>query len=180
MTEEDIIRVTLGCKLLTELCDVLHDKMFQSNPQNFRVAYGPHLYKANCSLLCSVTDSGLPAQPSGGGKCWFPPERQVKDAQSDQDVAEFLESPRTQTGTGTGGPSSISLDDLVQEKSIEQLQEMCRGRGIAEKNGNRMAMAKSILLHDAQAGHPQARKDVGKVLCVVDCCAGMVLTLPCL
>lgn len=167
--------MTLGCKILCKLSDVLHEKQFQSNPQNVRAdpKARPDRYKSNSTLLYSVTHPSLPQQPGGTGNRWLPPERQVEDAQNDQEVDGFLRA------AVKPPPDSSALDRLLTANSREDLQAMCGKRRINAKHLNRMSMAQSILFHDAccgSAGAPSrggGRAASGKVLCAVDCSTGV-------
>ena len=172
--QKKCLTVKLGYQVLSTYRKQLHALLQQCNPERGDIAHtSPPNEGANgdSSLLLSVTGQ-LPNQPSvkGAGReaqragvnrrVWFPPERQVKQPQSHQEVQTFLESGIQ--GSAPPIPCSASLEDLLRTKSVIELRKMCSEKSIPHAQLNRLRMAKSILFHDAAALAADGRNSRGR------------------
>ena len=170
-------RVTLGCDLLIEFCDLLHTQMFQSNSETVdRCQIVPARSGADCSLLISVTDPTLPKQPGSVVRYWFPPERQLKQPQTEEAVRGVQQS-----ASSLSLPRSDALEALLKTSSFNDLKQQCERLEITHFGKlNRLQMAESILFQTScESGTPNIRhqREVkGKVSSFMACRVGTVLT----
>ena len=171
----EVARARLGCCILIKFCDLLHEGMFQSNSESWKIRKGSqtvsHRNGIDCSLLLSVTDK-LPSQTgSDGNRYCFPIERQLKQPQMDEDITRL---------TDASSPSllkSAALEELLTENSFDGLKRKCEGLGITALGKlNRLRMAESILFHQSARQSRQSPELEGKVLSCMVCRVVTVLT----
>jgi hypothetical protein len=187
--------VKLGFYVLSTYRKQLHALLHQCKSERGDIAHtSPPNEGANgdSSLLLSVTGQ-LPYQPiqKGAGRMaqkagvnrrvWFPPERQVKQPQSHQEVQTFLES--GSQGSVPPIPCSASLEELLLAKSAIELRTMCSERNIPHgAKLNRLRMAKSILFHDAaliaDGRSSRGRAEGGDKKVWSSSCAGLHAAVP--
>ena len=151
-SKEDSDRTDLGCAILLKFCDLLHASMFYSNSETVdRSRIVPARSGADCSLLLSVTDPKLPLQPSSEVRYWFPPERQLKQPQTDEVIRAFPILAQ-ESASSQCLPKSADLEALLAATSVDDLKDQCQKLYITPFGKlNRLQMAESILFHQFAA-----------------------------
>ena len=160
-------RATLGCRILTEFCDLLHIEMFQSNSESSAIRNGsqtvPFRHGKDCSLLLSVTNCKLPPQlGSTGLRYCFPDHLQLQQPQTEEEITTWT------AASSPSLPKSAALEALLEENSFDALKMKCAELQIPGKL-NRLRMAESILFHESADQPRQSPAPEGKVLSFMVC-----------
>jgi len=162
-------RATLGCRILTEFCDLLHAEMFYSNSESLaipnRCQAVPFRNGIDCSLLRSVTNGRLPLQlGSNGLRYCFPDRLQLQQPQTEEEITTWTAS----AASSPSLPKSAALEALLEENSFDALKTKCAELQIPGKL-NRLRMAESILFHESADQRRQSPEPEGKVLSFMVC-----------
>jgi len=161
-------RATLGCRILTEFCDLLHIEMFQSNSESLEIRNrsqtAPCRNNKDCSLLLSVTNGSLPPQlGSTGVRYCFPDHLQLQQPQTEEEITTWT------AASSPSLPKSAALEALLKENSFDDLKTKCEISGLPPGKLNRLRMAESILFHESADQRRQSPEPEGKVLSFMVC-----------